>query len=172
MSKIAVASLRSLFLVLFVAAFAAPQAAEAAGLSVFEGKYNGKYTGVLAVGTGANERLIADAMTQVKTKGTSGKFVIKGTLNGTGYIYTISLKRGRATLSSFFPGAGGVYGNSATGTYKLRGKNLKINIVNPAGVPGTLNVKIGFTTGGSTLLISTVITRPDGDPIYATVIGT
>jgi hypothetical protein len=143
-----------------------------ANLKVFLGKYGGKYTGVLVEASGKTGRAIADAATRVQATAGSAKFLIKGTLNGTGYRQIITLKGGKATISSLIPGGSGPLQASATGTYTAGGKTARLTFVNPGGLMGRMTVTISFVTGGSTLMISTVITQSGGsDPIYATVIG-
>jgi len=156
---------------IFVAAGALlPHDSQAAGLEVFKGLYGGKFTGVLVEASGATGRAIADAATVVTGKGKSAKFTITSTLSGVGYKQVITLKKGRATINTMIPGGAGNLAKSVSGTYKAHGKNVVINVTDPAGLEGSLQTKIGFTTGGSTLIISTVI-KLGGDPVYATVIG-
>jgi len=161
---------RPLLLGLLLVGLAGPQAVNASSLTVFKGKYNGKFTGVVVEASGPTGRAIADAATVVKASAKSAKFVISGTLNGVGYKQTIVLRSGRATLSTMIPGGGGNLAKSVTGTFRVRGKNATITVTDPAGFSGRMQVKIGFTTGGSTLIISTVV-ELGGDPVYSTVTG-
>ncbi len=169
MIKPSLLSLRAAPVLLFFLAISGVDSAQA-GFTVFKGKYGGKFTGVVAEAAGPTARAIADAATTVTANGKSAKFAITGTLNGVVYKQTIVLKKGRATLSTMIPGGSGTLAKSVSGACKVHGKSATIKVVNPGGEAGTLQVKIGFTTGGSTLIISTIVSL-GGDPIYSTVIG-
>jgi hypothetical protein len=164
--------LRGLFLAFLLVALAGAQVAGAASLTVFEGNYGGKYTGVLTIAQGSATRLIGSANTKVSASRKAGKFTIKGTLNSTGFVQTISLgSNGRAQLSSVLPGGTGSFQASASGSYTVHGKAVKITISNPGGLRGSMTMTINFINAGSTLCISSVVTPNGSDPIFTTVIG-
>jgi hypothetical protein len=167
MFKISPARIRSLFVVVLLSCLVAPLTAEAKGFS-------GKYTGVMVISQGASTRLVGSANVTAKP---NGNIVIKGTVNNVAFTQVIKLGPGRkATVSALLPGIAG-FTQSVSGTYAGK-KNASIvapfERTAPGDFPnpGTLRMKIGKTTFGSTLSIQTQLSfQSGGTPVYVTIVA-